>query len=433
MVTRRFSLPFVQAALALAAFALGGAGRAAPLPLELRLEVPEPFIQAGQLKTEVIVKRLPLPQDAVTTSRKVGRLSVALDAALTGLLDGLARDPVPPRFEFLDGHWVAKQHSGWTVDAAKTRRDVLNAILNAGETAPVTLTTTPPTPDAPSLFEAGVTQLVGSGVSRFAGSPPFRVTNIRVGIQHLDSLFLPQGATFSFNDSLGPTTADEGYVNGYVILGGTLALEPGGGICQVSTTVFRAAWTAGLPLVERHNHSYLVHYYDPPGLEATVYAPQLDFKFKNDTPGGLYFQWTLDTATATARLDLFGAARDRKTTLFDPVILATTPAPGPRYTADASVPLGSQWLVDNAEPGVKVYVSRRVDFPDGTVKNDRLNSNYTPWGAIWRVNPDDPRVAPPKPATPPTDAAPAKPASPAPKAAPAKPTVPAKDATKRAG
>ena len=386
---------------ALALLAAWGSGALAiGSPLELRVSVAEPFIQAGRLETELIVKRLPLPQAPVTASRKLGRVTESLSAALDDTLTALVREATPPRFAFVEGHWVARQHSAWRPDATKTRRDVLNAILNGRSSAPVTLTLTPPNPDVPALYAGGVTQLVASGVSTFYGSPSFRVTNIRVGVGRLDGLLVAPGQTFSFNAALGPTTAAEGYVDGYVILNNTLSLEPGGGICQVSTTVFRAAWNAGLPLVERHNHSYLVHYYDPPGLEATVYAPRMDFKFLNDTANGLYLQWSLDGARATARLDLFGAARDRRVQVNDPVILARTPAPGPRFSADAAIPLGQARLLDGAEPGVRVYVSRAVTYANGKTRNDRVDSNYTPWGAIWRVNPNDPRLAPPKPPAP---------------------------------
>lgn len=101
----------------------------------------------------------------------------------------------------------------------------------------------------------------------------------------------------------------------------------GGGICQVSTTVFRALYAAGLPILQRQNHSYQVHYYDPQGLDATIYQPSLDLKFANDTGGSLWFQSDWDDESSTLTVNVFGKARDFTVEIGAPRTLSSTPSP----------------------------------------------------------------------------------------------------------
>lgn len=156
----------------------------------------------------------------------------------------------------------------------------------------------------------------------------------------------------------------------------------GGGICQVSTTLFRSAYFAGLPIVQRQPHSYQVRYYQPTGLDAAVFLPFLDLRFKNDTPGYLLIQSSVRGSQITFRI--FGT-KDRRVTWSNPVTLSRTPALPTRYIATPDLPAQRFVQVDWAAEGATVQVQRTIRFSDGKVRKDTLTSTYRPWGAVYLV------------------------------------------------
>lgn len=131
--------------------------------------------------------------------------------------------------------------------------------------------------------DLGIKELIGRGESKFSGSPANRRHNIKVGVSKLQGLIIKPGEEFSFNKYLGPVEADQGFKPELVIKADGTVPELGGGLCQVSSTTFRAAMHAGLPITQRRNHSYAVQYYAPQGTDATIYPGVIDLKFKNDT------------------------------------------------------------------------------------------------------------------------------------------------------
>ena len=159
----------------------------------------------------------------------------------------------------------------------------------------------------------------------------------------------------------------------------------GGGICQVSTTVFRALYGAGLPIVERRNHSYQVHYYDPQGLDATIYQPSQDLKFANDTGGAVWFQTDWDDAQARLTVNVFGQPRDYTVDIGRPVTLSTRPSPADRLISDPSMRVGQRRQVDWAAPGASLRVTRSFTRAGKVFKTDTLNSTYVPWPNIFMV------------------------------------------------
>lgn len=143
---------------------------------------------------------------------------------------------------------------------------------------------------ADKVRDLGLTHLIARGTSNFSGSPRNRVHNIGVGADKFDSTLIEPGATFSFNDTLGAVDASTGYLPELVIKDHDTIPEYGGGLCQVSTTMFRGAIDAGFPIIERKNHAYAVAYYAPQGTDATIYPGSSDFMFTNDTPGTVLVQ-----------------------------------------------------------------------------------------------------------------------------------------------
>lgn len=235
------------------------------------------------------------------------------------------------------------------------------------------------------LKDLGIKDLIGTGHTSFYGSHPNRIHNIGVGIAKYNGLIVKPGETFSFNKILGPVDGSTGYLQEKVIKKNKVEMEFGGGICQVSSTAYRAALFAGLPIVERNPHSWLVSYYGQtlgPGLDATIYPGVSDVKFINDTPGNILIQSYAENYHAYFK---FYGTSDGRTTKMD----------GP-YGAH----LNWKWF-------------RLLTDKDGKETKETIISNY-------HTPPVDPPPAPPAPTPPPAVTPAPKPTTPA-----AKPATPA--------
>lgn len=167
--------------------------------------------------------------------------------------------------------------------------------------------------------ELGLLTLLGKGESNFSGSPTNRRVNIKVGATKLNGFLIKPGEEFSFGRNIGEIDAANGWVPELVIKNKQTVPEYGGGLCQVSTTLFRAAVIAGLKVTERHPHAYPVHYYDPPGFDATVYPPSPDLKFLNDTPGHLLLQTRIEGNKLF--FEIYGTADGREVKIKGPTTI----------------------------------------------------------------------------------------------------------------
>lgn len=192
---------------------------------------------------------------------------------------------------------------GVTLDVPKAAVQIEQALKQAGDNRTVALqaTVVKPAVHEGNLGQLGIKELISEGVSYFPGSAPERMQNVRVGQALYDGVLLKPGEVFSFGKILGDVGPQTGYAPSKVILGDRQELQYGGGLCQVSSTAFRAALNAGLPILERVNHSFAVSYYTEPygvpGVDATIYYPQVDFKFKNDTPNYILIQTIMQGTT----------------------------------------------------------------------------------------------------------------------------------------
>ncbi|MBI2330475.1 VanW family protein [Candidatus Daviesbacteria bacterium] len=232
----------------------------------------------------------------------------------------------------------------------------------------------------------GIKELVGRGTSSFTGSIPNRMYNIRLAASRLNGVLISPGETFSFNQTVGDISAATGYKQAYVIKEGRTVLDDGGGVCQVSTTIFRAVLNAGLPVLARTAHAYRVDYYErgfPPGLDATVFYPSVDFKFKNDTQNYILIQ--AYTSGDEAFVDLYGTADGRTTQLTKPVITNQIPPPAELRQDDPALPKGTVKQVDWAAWGANVSFKRTVTRNGETIINETWRSNYKPWQAVFLV------------------------------------------------
>jgi vancomycin resistance protein YoaR len=244
-----------------------------------------------------------------------------------------------------------------------------------------------PRVDTSNLDALGIRELVSEGSTVFAGSSPERVMNIATAASRMHNAVIAPDEEFSFNKTLGDISTAAGYVYALVISGDRTELGVGGGVCQVSTTVFRAAYAAGLPIVERWAHSYIVHWYGEPGLDATIYSPSVDLRFKNDTGRYLLLQSKIDNQAGKLIMYLYGTKPARQVITVGPYVTNVRPAPEPLYVEDKSLPQGAVRQVDWAVTGEDVVVVRRVRNGDGTLREDKFVSHYQPWRAIYLYGP----------------------------------------------
>lgn len=232
----------------------------------------------------------------------------------------------------------------------------------------------------------GIKELIGVGTSLFQGSIAERVHNVKLAASRIQGALVPPGEEFSFDKTLGDVSKFTGYKQAYVIENGKTVLGDGGGICQVSTTLFRAALNAGLPITERHGHAYRVHYYEEdsgPGIDATVFTPSVDFRFKNDTGKYILIQSVLDPEQLRLTFYLYGTKDNREVTLTDPVIVSQSPAPEPLYQDDPTLPAGTVKQVDFAAAGASVFFTRQVKKDGKIVIDEKFTTNFKPWQAVY--------------------------------------------------
>lgn len=166
--------------------------------------------------------------------------------------------------------------------------------------------------------ELGIKELVGEGISNFTGSPHNRIINIGVGAAKYNGVIVAPGAEFSFNGNLGDVDAQHGFLPELVIKPDGVIPEFGGGLCQVSTTTFRAAMNAGLPITARRNHSFAVQYYAPQGTDATIYPGSSDLKFINNLSSSLLIATRIEGRKLY--FDFYGTKDDRQISFDGPVV-----------------------------------------------------------------------------------------------------------------
>ncbi len=232
----------------------------------------------------------------------------------------------------------------------------------------------------------GIEELIGSGTSLFHDSTESRIYNITLASQRLNGILVAPNEIFSFDKALGDVSSFTGYKEAYIIQNGRTILGDGGGVCQVSTTFFRAVLNAGLPIVERHAHAYRVGYYEedsPPGLDATIYVPSVDLKFKNDTGHYILIQAVVNPSEQRLTFLLYGKNDGRTVVMSTPVVTNQTPPPPPLYQDDPNLPKGEIKQVDFSAWGANVYFTRKVLKNNKLIISDKFISDYQPWRAVY--------------------------------------------------
>lgn len=311
---------------------------------------------------------------------------------LAQIAEAVRTPPQNPVFRFKEGkvEEFSPARDGLEANTSLLENEIKKALTELENSelntisVPIPVKRTPPEFATEDVNELGIKELIGVGTSTFRGSIASRVYNISLAASRLNGVLIKPGETFSFVNTLGDISALTGYQQAYIIQGNQTILGDGGGVCQVSTTFFRAALNAGLPIVERHPHSYRVSYYEqdsPPGIDATIYHPTVDIKIKNDTPGHILIQTFTDTKNMTLRFELYGTSDGRTATISKPVVSSVIPPPEDLYIDDPTLPSGEIKQVDYKAWGAKVNFNYKVERSGQVIFEETYYSNYRPWQA----------------------------------------------------
>ncbi|MFL5940231.1 MAG: VanW family protein [Gaiellaceae bacterium] len=378
--------------------------RALSRPVRMKLGVASWWLPKRQLAAV-----LALPHDGTRALRVGGPGATRYFAKLGRGIDKPARDAT---FRPLSSGRVVVVPSrpGRAVHALATGRNILAAALSpADRTARVVVMYAKPNRTTAQARALGITTRVGRYETIYGGDPN-RIHNVQLVAHLVDGKLIAPGATFSFNRATGARTADKGFREAPVIINGELTTGLGGGVCQVSTTVFNAAYEAGLGIKERTNHAlYISHY--PQGRDATVNYPDVDLKFVNDTDHWLL----LRTYVGSYSLDveLYGAPLHRRV-VSETRPLVDTGAPPLQRVPDPTMFVGSTAVEESGEPSRSTSVRRRVYAGSGRLLYDNT------WYSSYRGEPrvvhvgTKPRPKPkPPPPPPPHKKGPSGPSGPA--------------------
>jgi vancomycin resistance protein YoaR len=248
-----------------------------------------------------------------------------------------------------------------------------------------------------NLDELGITTKLAAGSSNFDGSDDARATNIQVGVELLNGTLIPPGGEFSFNHAIGVISTDLGFVEADVIDGERIGRDVGGGICQVSTTVFRAALYAGMPISEWWHHRYKLGFYEldgwTPGLDASILQPENDpfgggdFKFINPSDSWILVEAYVDWPRAY--VVLYGPDLNYDVQISEPVFGAEYPPSAPVEVVDDTLPAGTIKQTEWAGGGQDISYYRTVlDESGNEVFSDTFNIYFAPRSDVYKVSPD---------------------------------------------
>ena len=274
---------------------------------------------------------------------------------------------------------------GLAIDREATLASIYEVFIESGlDAIPVVVVVAPPDIATGDVNDFGITELLATGRTNFSGSPSNRRNNIAYGIELIDGALIKPGEEFSTLGMLGDITEANGWKAELVIKGDETKPEAGGGLCQVSTTLFRATLNAGLPVTARRNHSYRVSYYEPPvGKDATIYSPAPDYRFVNDTGYHVLVKGWVEGDDAV--FEFWGTNDGRTVEQTDPVVYNYVSPPEPKRIKTSDLPPGKLKCTEHAHAGASAYFDYKVTYPDGELKDERFTSKYRPWGEVCLV------------------------------------------------
>jgi vancomycin resistance protein YoaR len=343
--------------------------RALSAPVEMRWRGATWTVSPGQLRS-----LLALPEAGSTVVRIGGP---GADRYFKALGRGLNRGARDAGFAIASNGSVRVVPSspGRTLDVDKTASNVLAAALSHDRrSARVEVVTSPPSRTTQEARALRIRHVVGSYETIYGGEPN-RIHNVQLVARLLDGQLIAPGATFSFNGATGARTAAKGFREAPVIINGELQTGLGGGVCQVSTTVFNAAYEAGLKITSRTNHAlYISHY--PLGRDATVNYPDVDLRFVNDT--GHWLLLRTFVGPYSLLVGLYGTPQHRRVVSRTRPLVETAPPPV-QSQPDPSLTQGETVVENGGEPSRATSVRRLVSTSRGRLLYD--NTWYSSYHA----------------------------------------------------
>ncbi|BBB49802.1 hypothetical protein Pelsub_P3033 [Pelolinea submarina] len=325
-----------------------------------------------------------------------------LDAYLSNLSSQVDIKTKNPRFIFNDEtrqlDLLTPGVTGRQLDFASTAANVQSALAQGQTSAPVSIAIQQPqVSDSAQTADLGITELVHSESSYFYGSSSARVQNIQTAAAQFHGLLVPPNSTFSMAEVMDEITLDNGYAEALIIYNGQTIEGVGGGVCQVSTTLFRTAFFSGFPITERHPHAYRVSYYektagnkrdnDLAGLDATVYVPIIDLKFENDTPYWLLMETYVDPSASRITWKFY-STWDGRTVNWQTTGPTDVEKPEkPLYRENPELSSGEIEQVEWEADGADIRVDRSVYLGDALMFQDSFDTHYEPWRAVYEYGP----------------------------------------------
>ncbi|HPX65902.1 MAG TPA: VanW family protein [Anaerolineaceae bacterium] len=363
-------------------------------PLTLRHPDPDSGLEPWVIPAEDLASLLIIERD--TSSQTVGyKLDInatSLEHYLSSIAAKFVVQPENARMRFNEDtrqfELIRNAVMGKVLDVEASLDVILHNINNHQHEVNLVLKDLAPrVTDTTTAAELGITELVVQETSYFYGSEAARVQNIQVGSSTFDGILIAPGEVFSMAKYMTNISLDNGYAEAIIIVGDQSVKGVGGGICQVSTTLFRTAFYGGYPIVERHSHAYRVGYYEQQsngwantnlaGLDASIYLPFADLKFKNDSDYWILMDTEMGPNSLTWKF--YSTSDGRRVEWSTTGITDVVEPPEPIYREDPTLPRGTIKQVDWAVNGATVSVTRRVYKGDQLWFSDVINTTYMPW------------------------------------------------------
>jgi len=328
------------------------------------------------------------------------------DESMHGLLTSIAEQvdspPENPRFIFNDDTLKLDLDfdgiPGIRIDLEKSKLAIQSALIDGNNSAELAVDTLEPeVSNSATGEELGITELVYAESSYFYGSDTARIQNIETAANEFLGVLIKPGETFSMANTMRDISLDNGYSEALIIYNGKTIEGVGGGVCQVSTTLFRTAFFAGFPIVERHPHAYRVSYYEKvagnyrdtnlAGLDATVYIPLVDLKFTNDTPYWLLMEAYVNRSASRITWKFYSTYDGRSMEWQTTGLTNKIEPKKPLYELNEDLDTGEIEQVDWEAEGADVTVNRVVYKEGDILFEDSFFTRYAPWRAVYEYGP----------------------------------------------
>jgi vancomycin resistance protein YoaR len=355
-----------------------------------------------ELSREDLAGMLVVGEEPVGDAGSV-RLEVTLNqemlrAHLAPISQAVSRTATNARFIFNDDtrllEVIAPGNDGQALDVEATLARINPQLASTERRVPLAIQVTRGEfNESTTAEELGITELVVAHTTYFAGSSEGRLNNVTVAASKFHGIVIKPGQTFSFNEWLGDVSEEEGYDESLIIFGNETIRDVGGGVCQVSTTAFGAAFWAGFPIVERWAHAYRVGYYEqgglPVGLDATVYSPLVDLKFVNDTPYHLLIETYIYSRAPSLTFKFYSTKLERVVEMEGPEVNDQIPHGDPVYKEDAELAPGEIKQTEWAADGLTAVITRviRDANTNEVIERKEFKSKFRPWHAVYLVGP----------------------------------------------